>query len=137
MTYLLPAFQAVSLTFATLAILTGFQALYDPIKFSTSFGISITPASSKSPSQKKPSAAASYVSLMGVCQLATGLTLLAFAWQGWWVQMAMVLFILGFVVAGTDGWVLCREGKKAKGVFHALPGAGIAMLAGAVVVAGV
>ena len=72
---------------------------------------------------------------MGVRQLATGLTLLTFAYEEKWTEMATILSILGVVVAGTDGYYLARSGERGRAVFHAVPGALIAMLAGLVVLA--
>lgn len=137
MDYILPAFKAVSVTFASLAVVTGAQALCKPVGFAASFGMALQPLPKKNDADKNPNClgketAASYVSLMGVRQLATGITLLAFASQGKWTDMATILVILGLVVAPTDGLFLYRSGAKAKGPFHALPGALIALLAGAV-----
>ena len=70
---------------------------------------------------------------MGVRQLATGITLLTFAYQTKWTEMANILAILGVVVAGTDGVYLSRFGAGKQAMFHAIPGALIAILAGAVV----
>lgn len=70
---------------------------------------------------------------MGVRQLATGITLLTFAYQRKWTEMATVLSILGIVVAGTDGFYLWRFGATNQAKFHAIPGALIALLAGAVI----
>jgi hypothetical protein len=131
MAYIFPAFKVVSVTFACLAIATGLQGLLSPTAFATSFGIPIQPAP-----KAHEKAALSYVSLMGVRQLATGITLLAFARQGKWEEMATVLVILGFLVAGTDGLFLWTSGAGMKGPFHALPGACIALLAGAVLYTG-
>lgn len=138
---LLLAFKAVSLTFSCLAMITGLQGLLLPVSFSKSFGISIPANPSNSPSPSKPKsshieitdAALSYVSLMGIRQFTTGLTLLLFASQGKWLEMATILSILGFVVAGTDGFFLWTAGMKREGIFHALPGALIAILSCAVV----
>lgn len=69
---------------------------------------------------------------MGVRQLATGLTLFTFAYQGKWNEMATILTILGFVVAGTDGYYLAQTGARGQARFHAIPGALIALLSGAV-----
>lgn len=124
MAYLLPTFKAVSLIFAIAAVGTGVQALVDPVGFSTSFGLPL----SKTASDNERS----YVSLMGVRQLATGITLLTFAYQGKWREMATLLAILGIVVAGTDGIYLSQAGKGGLARFHAIPGALIAALAGAV-----
>lgn len=69
---------------------------------------------------------------MGIRQLATGLTLLTFAYQEKWIEIATVLSILGIVVAGTDGICLARAGNYSQARFHAIPGACIALLAGTV-----
>lgn len=138
MSYIEPVFQAVSVTFAFAAVLTGFQAILDPIGFSTSFGLPIPPLDPPSRSsqdqksrQKEPTRAHAhdYVSLMGARQLATGLTLLLLAYQGQWTASATVLQILGFVVAGTDGLHLARAGRSRLALFHAGPGALIAVTA--------
>ena len=70
---------------------------------------------------------------MGVRQLATGTILLTFAYQNKWAEMATILAIIGILVAGTDGVYLARAGKTAQAKVHAVPGALIAALAGAVV----
>jgi hypothetical protein len=137
MSLLLSTFMAVSVIFAISAVLTGVQAIVNPVGFSRSFGLPIT----ISKDDNKPHSTAnshgnpglSYVSLMGVRQLATGITLLTFAYQEKWTEMATILAILGIVVAGTDGYYLARSGARNSGVFHAVPGAVIALLAGAVV----
>lgn len=142
MDYLLPAFKGVSLIFAVSAVATGVQAIVYPVSFSRSFGIPITAVkdadTSKSTVNSHPSeqnndpVALSYVSLMGVRQLATGITLLTFAYQKKWTEIATILSILGIVVAGTDGYYLSRTGARSQARFHAIPGALIALLAGAV-----
>lgn len=145
MTYILPAFKAFSTIFACLAVATGAQALWDPIGFAASFGIPIHHAPRMSTGNSTDTAikqgrsdstvataAPSCVSLIGVRQLATGVTLVTFAWQGRLDEMAVLPFVLGFLVAGTDGLFFYRSRAAAKGLFHAGPGAGIAMLAGAV-----
>ncbi|KAE9961677.1 hypothetical protein EG328_002078 [Venturia inaequalis] len=102
---LLLTFKAISVTFSLLAISTGLQALLTPFAFSKSFGIPIqtltnplNPSSSKEKSSTTDVAAAAlaYVSLMGIRQFTTGLTLLVFASQGKWTEMATILSILGF-----------------------------------------
>lgn len=103
---LLLTFKAISLIFTAASRFTGFQALMDPIAFSTSFGLPIKPTK---PGQRVNDTTRAYISLMGVRQLATGLTLLAFAYQGKWKEIATVLRILGIVVAGTDGVFLTQE----------------------------
>lgn len=142
MNFLLPTFKMVSVTFASLAIVTGAQAILDPIGFSRSFGLPITgvkdAAKSKSTAilysyKANGDATVSYVSLMGVRQLATGITLLTFAYQQKWTEMATILTILGIIVAGTDGFYLLRSGAQNQAKFHAIPGALIALLAGAIV----
>ena len=134
MTYLLPTFQTVSLIFALSAIITGAQAIINPINFSRSFGIPLLAADqSKSQPQYNSNPLTTYVSLMGIRQLATGLTLLTFAYQGKWTEMATILSILGTVVAGTDGIYLSRSGARNQAMFHAIPGALIALLATATV----
>ena len=127
-------FKLVSVTFAFLATLTGLQALLTPVRFATSFGIPITQAGpsvpAKSTALTQVDAAQSYVCLMGVRQLATGLILSAFAWQHKWTEMATILAVIGFLVAGTDGYYLAMRAKSiSKGVYHALPGSLIASLA--------
>lgn len=136
MNFLLPTFKTISLTFALSALVTGIQALADPITFSRSFGIPIPAAkdTNNSNSNSNGSPIKSYVSLMGVRQLATGITLLTFAYQQKWTEMATILSILGIVVAGTDGVFLWRSGAGKGALFHAIPGALIALLAGVVVV---
>lgn len=143
MSYILPTFKAVSLIFAVSAVVTGVQAIAFPISFAYSFGIPITvkdasmSKSSASPQSSSPEnnpGTLSYVSLMGVRQLATGITLLVFAYQGKWTEMATILSILGIVVAGTDGYFLSLTGAKSQARFHAIPGALIALLAAAVCV---
>jgi hypothetical protein len=154
------AFKTVSMIFALSAIATGAQALVDPVGFAKSFGIPVRAAADKRQAQERvgrgggerdakkagssklqlverqdeaatTTAAQSYVSLMGVRQLATGVTLITFAYQDKWSEMATILCILGFLVAGTDGLFLSRSGAVSLGCFHAVPGALIALLSGA------
>jgi hypothetical protein len=115
------SFKAVSLIFAVSAIYTGAQAVVSPNTFARSFGIEIAQHTSDV-------APAAYVSLMGVRQLGTGLTIIALALQGAWKAIATNLAVIGFVVAGTDGLFLAQTGSTELGVFHALPGALIASL---------
>ncbi|KAK5089318.1 hypothetical protein LTR70_007115 [Exophiala xenobiotica] len=142
MNFLLPTFKVVSLVFAGSAIVTGTHAILDPIGFSRSFGLPITVVNDADESKStaishfdKPNGnpIMSYVSLMGVRQLATGMTLLTFACQDKWTEMATILTILGIIVAGTDGFYLSCSGAKNQAKLHAIPGALIALLAGAVV----
>lgn len=139
MTFVLPTFKVVSVVFAISAVVTGTQAILDPIGFSRSFGLPIPVAKDADKSRSTPRAhkgepGIAYVSLMGVRQLATGITLLMFAYQQKWAEMATILSILGIVVAGTDGIYLSRSGNSKQARFHAIPGALIALLAGAIVV---
>ena len=145
---LLPAFKTVSVMFAVSAVVTGIQAITNPVGFSRFFGLPLD-ATSINPAVflqdyddiKKATAAfhshqgltKSYISLMGVRQLATGMTLLTFAYQNKWTEMATILAIIGIIVAGTDGIYLSRAGQKNLGRMHAIPGAVIAALAGAVI----
>lgn len=146
MNFLLPTFKIVSITFASSAIVTGTQAIVDPIGFSRSFGLPVTVVKDADKSQSTPISSfdksnsnpiISYVSLMGVRQLATGITLLTFAYQKKWTEMATILTILGIIVAGTDGFYLSRFGARNLAKLHAIPGALIALLAGATILTNV
>ncbi|KAK1060040.1 hypothetical protein LTR12_011972 [Friedmanniomyces endolithicus] len=157
MDYIIPtSFKAVAVIFAILAVATSAQALVDPVAFSKSFGLTLEPPTlspvpdtnagnpsspsknaASHPDQHQLTLAKSYASLMGVRQLGTGLTLLVFAYQGKWAEAATILAIIGFVVAGTDGFFLARAGYGSLGRFHAIPGAGIAVLAAAAIYVGV
>ena len=136
MDWLLLLFQAVSVVFAISAVATGVQALVDPTAFSAFFGLPLHSNEDTSRTTGRPpyhrGLAASYVSLMGVRQLATGLTLLLFAYQSKWTDLAAILAILGILVAGTDGAFLYQAGHRQAGVFHAMPGALISALAASV-----
>lgn len=138
MAYLTSAFKGVSIVFAIAAVTTGVQAMLDPVGFSKSFGIPLRTGLYKEKVEKVPETpvqgqplilAKSYISLMGVRQLATGLTILALASQQNWTGVATILAIIGFVVAGTDGLYLSKAGSRKLALFHAIPGAGIALLA--------
>lgn len=145
MNLVLSVFKTVSLIFGCSAIVTGLSAIINPLGFSRTFGMPIGPAvvsidgdvdgtGSGTPGPDKDafnSPAASYVSLMGARQLATGLTLTVFYYQGRFTECATILSILGIVVAGTDGIYLFRSGAVAQAKFHAIPGALIALLAAA------
>ena len=150
MDYLLLALKAVSVIFAVSAVITGTQAIVDPVGFSRFFGLPLTSnltdsvgAYTKDDAGVTPTPTAtlhyyrsltvSYVSLMGVRQLATGIILLIFAYQDKWVEIATILAIIGVLVAGTDGIYLSRAGAIRKGRLHAIPGALIAALAGGVI----
>ena len=142
MNFLHPTFKMVSVAFAISAIITGTQAIVDPIGFSRSFGLPITIAQDANKSQSTPishfdksngNPIISYVSLMGIRQLATGITLLTFAYQRKWTEMATILTILGIIVAGTDGFYLSCSGARNLAKLHAIPGALIALLAGATI----
>ncbi|KAK5725939.1 hypothetical protein LTR15_004129 [Elasticomyces elasticus] len=143
MDYIIPTYKWVSVTFAMLSLGTGIQALVDPIGFSKSFGMPLEPTLSNDDNNKIGSRsqqyglAKSYVSLMGVRQLGTGITILIFAYQGKWAEAGTILALIGFLVAGTDGYHLARAGGASKGLFHAIPGACIAGLGAAAVYMGV
>ncbi|KAK5703854.1 hypothetical protein LTR97_002867 [Elasticomyces elasticus] len=141
MDYIIPTYKWVSVTFAMLSLGTGIQALVDPIGFSKSFGMPLEPTPSDDDNRKIGSQqhglAKSYVSLMGVRQLGTGITILIFAYQGKWAEAGTILALIGFLVAGTDGYHLARAGGASKGLFHAIPGACIAGLGAAAVYMGV
>ncbi|KAJ4355443.1 uncharacterized protein N0V89_003459 [Didymosphaeria variabile] len=125
--------KAVTLIFALASLSTGLQAITSPITFATTFGIPLPP----SPKHENPATTTSYISLLGARQLATGITLLVFAYQGKWVETATILSIIGVVVAGMDGYHIARRGSSGGGLFHAVPGALIAGLAAAVLYVGV
>ncbi len=148
MDYLLPTFKTVSVMFAISAVATGAQAVVDPVGFSRFFGLPLTVTRSvgsltddNDAVMSRPTnilhydrcLTISYVSLMGVRQLATGIILLIFAHQNKWTEMATILAIIGIVFAGTDGWYPSRAGARKLGRFHAVPGALIAALAGGVI----
>ena len=147
MNLLLPTFKVVSVVFASASIITGTQAIVDPIGFSYSFGLPVMIVKDADESKTSPisnlhkpnndiNPIISYVSLMGVRQLATGITLLMFAYQKKWTEIATNLVILGIIVAGTDGIFLSRFGAKNQARFHAIPGALIAILAGVIIFIG-
>ena len=147
MDYLLFTFKTVSVIFALSAVATGVQAIVDPISFSRFFGLALnSTVMNSAPSLNSGNTARttamshydhdltmSYISLMGVRQLATGIILLTFAYQNKWTDVATILAIIGIVVAGTDGIYLSRAGHRNLGRFHAIPGALIAALAGATI----
>jgi Domain of unknown function (DUF4267) len=135
MVNLLPMFMAASILYAIAAVATGAKAIIDPIGFSKSFGLdlgstktgsvgslidnedAVTPRT-KAILHDHRSMTMSYISLMGVRQLATGIILLTFAYRNKWMEMATILSIIGIVVAGTDGMYLSRAGSKCLGIFH-------------------
>ena len=146
MVYLLPIFKTVSVIFAISAVATGAQAILDPVGFSRGFGLPLSSIITDSVGSSIDNEGAittrtaatlhihrsltmSYVSLMGVRQLATGIILLPFAYQNKWTEQATILAIIGIIVAGTDGIYLSRAGGRKVGLFHAIPGAIIAALA--------
>lgn len=135
MAYLLPIFKSVTVIFSTASIIMGIQALAFPIGFSRTFGLPFNVSSQpdSASSRHHTEVTKSYISLMGIRQLGTGLVLSTFALQGKWTEAATMLAIVGVVVAGTDGVFLARSGKVGKGIWHAFPGLVIAGLASAVV----
>lgn len=133
-------FKAVSMIFAVASVFTGVQAIFYPVTFAKSFGIPV-PASPSAPETRSnrnlratpqtssTTMTTSYISLLGVRQLGTGVTLLVFAYLNKWDDIAIILAIIGVLVAGTDGLFLIRSGAMQAGLFHAVPGALIAALA--------
>ncbi|CAD6585363.1 MAG: hypothetical protein CYPHOPRED_003064 [Cyphobasidiales sp. Tagirdzhanova-0007] len=138
MDYLLPTFKTVSVIFAISAIATGANAIMDPVGFSKFFGLPLSPTNNDEDTSRtvkmshsyqcQRNLTMSYISLMGVRQLATGIILLTFAYQNKWTEMATILAIIGIIVAGTDGIYLSRAGVRGF-QFHAIPGTLIALLA--------
>jgi len=133
----LPVFKAISVVFAILATYTGFQGIVDPVGFSKFFGLPLGTNPSRIQSRSDDTAqhglAESYVSLMSVRQLGTGIILLIFSFQRKWMEVATILAVIGLLVAGTDGVYIARGGTWAAGAFHAIPGALIALTAWIVV----
>ena len=119
---LLLLFKGVSLIFAIASVLTGAQALIDPIAFSKTFGISI-------PKQHDTPLLRSYVTLMAARQLATGISVLLLAKQGHFLAIAYILMVAGIVVAGADGIFIAKMGSRKMGIVHAGPGFVIASIA--------
>lgn len=119
---LLLVFKGVSIIFATASVFTGTQALLDPIAFSKTFGISI-------PKDHDTPLLRSYITLMATRQLATGISILLLAKQGYFIAIAYILMIAGVVVAGTDGVFIAKNGSRRMGIVHAGPGFAIASLA--------
>ena len=150
MDYLQYIFKMVSVLFAISAVVTGVRAIVDPIGFSKIFGLPLSMSAidsvkslnndedavilsaSTTCSDYHRSVTMSYVSLMGVRQLAIGIILLTFGYQNKWNESATILAIIGIIVAGTDGIYLSRVGERGLGRLHAIPGALIAVLAGSV-----
>lgn len=138
---LLSIFKGVALIFTGSALLTGIQAIVDPVGFSRLFGLPIPSNASNSSTSSTSSSGSdteltrSYVSLMGVRQLGMGVLLAIFVYDDKWTEVATVLAVIGFVVAGTDGFYLARSGNRTQARWHAIPGAVIALLAiGAVLI---
>lgn len=119
-------FKGISLIFATATVFTGAQALLDPIAFSKTFGISI-------PKQHDTPLLRSYITLMAIRQLATGISILLLARQGHFLAIAYILMVAGFVVAGTDGVFIAKNGSRKMGIVHAGPGFVIASIAALVI----
>ena len=147
MAYILHTFKLVSMIFIVSALGTGLQAIIYPDSFAKSFGLPLTTIATDASMDSNDLTVSkltpilvshrevtkSYISLMGVRQLGTGIILLVFSLQNKWTEVATILAIIGIVVAGTDGIYLARSGAKKQGQWHAIPGAIIATLAGTVV----
>lgn len=71
--------------------------------------------------------------LVGARQLGTGIVIGVSLYRRKWKEAAIVLAIIGVVVAGSDGWVLARAGNTGAALFHAGPGLLIATLAASVI----
>lgn len=142
MDYILTSFKAVSIIFSILAVQTGINALFRPISFAKSFGLPMdNNAATKSRAGNKEDAfvlsqhsdfGLAYVTMMGVRQLATGITILIFSSLGKWTEIATILSVLGLLVATTDAYNLWKAGKNGLARYHALPGIAIALHALAV-----
>jgi len=147
MNHLLPIFKAVSMIFAVSAVATGAWGIINPVAFSKQFGLpmestKLDPISPQDNDDSLKDAATlkhqrdltmSYISLMSVRQLGTGIILLIFAYQCKWTEAATILAVIGIIVAGTDGIYLARAGPRGPGIFHAIPGALISALAAGVI----
>lgn len=133
MSALLRFFQAITIIFTPLAIYTGLSAILQPRAFAKQFGIPLSPLSGggKGKGTADNGVEQAYVSLLGARQLGTGVILLIFASLGKWEEAAIVLSVIGVVVAGMDGLYIARSGpgRIGAGAFHAVPGAGVALLA--------
>lgn len=83
MAYLLPILASVTSIFSIAFIMMGIQALLSPIGFSRTFGLpfNITHQPDSPSSRHHINVTTSYISLMGIRQLATGLILLPFSYQ--------------------------------------------------------
>lgn len=128
MDYVPFVFRTVCVIFTVSAIATGTQAVIDPVVFSRQFGLPLKDLANKEANYEQQ-VLRSYVSLMGIRQLGTGLVLTAFMLGRKWNEAATVLSVIGIVVAGTDGFYLSQHASLSKGLFHAIPGALIAALA--------
>jgi hypothetical protein len=136
MDYVLASFIGISTIFSILAIQTGAHALLRPVSFAQSFGLPMTTkvASKNRPEDNEDALAVkqnldfglAYVTMMGVRQLATGVTILIFASRGKWTEIATILSVLGLLVATTDAYMLWNAGKTGLARYHALPGIAIA-----------
>ena len=144
MDFVLHAFKVISIIFALSAVATGVHALVGPVSFSRSFRLPLKSISTAGEMRIQDDAvtsratvilihnyslAKSYISLMGVRQLAMGVIILTFAYQNKFLEIATILAIIGTIIAGTDGMYLLHAGAWGPGLFHAIPGAIIAALA--------
>jgi hypothetical protein len=140
MSTLLVVFKLVAVIFTVLCIFTGAHAIVDPAGFSVQFGIPLPrPEPSTPKASTFPAVTTAYITLLGARQLGTGFTLLAFISQGKWGEAATILSVIGVVVAGMDGLYIARSGtgRLGAGIFHALPGGLIALLAACALFSGI
>lgn len=136
MDYVLTSFKIISTIFSILAVQTGAHAVLRPASFAESFGLPIdlnVGQKSRGGDQKETLAAQrnidsglSYVTMMGVRQLGTGVIILIFASRGKWMEIATILSVVGLLVATTDAYNLWSARKPGLARFHALPGIAIA-----------
>ncbi|TGO67384.1 hypothetical protein BOTNAR_0043g00160 [Botryotinia narcissicola] len=123
---LLLIFKAISIIFGVSTVITGIQALLNPIAFSKTFGITV-------PKEKDTPILRSYITLMATRQLATGTSVLLLARIGYYISVAYILMVAGIIVAGTDGVFIAKNGSVKMGIVHAGPGFVIAAVAAATI----
>ncbi|KAF7949017.1 hypothetical protein EAE96_008193 [Botrytis aclada] len=123
---LLLLFKSISIIFGISTVITGTQALLNPIAFSKTFGITV-------PKEKDTPILRSYITLMATRQLATGTSILLLARIGHYISIAYILMVTGILVAGTDGVFISKNGSMKMGIVHAGPGFVIAAVAAATI----
>ncbi|KAF7930236.1 hypothetical protein EAE99_004429 [Botrytis elliptica] len=123
---LLLLFKSISIIFGVSTVITGIQALLNPITFSKTFGITV-------PKEKDTPILRSYITLMATRQLATGTSILLLARIEHYISIAYILMVAGIIVAGTDGVFIAKNGSVKMGIVHAGPGFVIAVVAAATI----